>query len=98
MKINKKIIEELVEYLKEFKLSEIEYSDGTTTVKVSKETKISSTISDETKKKKLEFKEDTIIITSPMGPSSTFPMTLIGVGIILFKCFIIFGEVENIKA
>ena len=51
MKINKKIIEELVEYLKEFKLSEIEYSDGTTTVKVSKETKISSTISDETKKK-----------------------------------------------
>ena len=66
MKINKKIIEELVEYLKEFKLSEIEYSDGTTTVKVSKETKISSTISDETKEKKLEFKEDGIIITSPI--------------------------------
>ena len=66
MKINKKIIEELVEYLKEFKLSEIEYSDGTTTVKVSKKTKISSTISDETKEKKLEFKEDGIIITSPI--------------------------------
>ena len=66
MKIDKKIIEELVKYLKEFKLSEIEYSDGTTTVKVSKETKISSTISDETKKKKLEFKEDGIIITSPI--------------------------------
>ena len=30
MKINKKIIEELVNYLKEFSLSEIEYSDGTT--------------------------------------------------------------------
>ena len=36
MKINKKIIEELVNYLKEFSLSEIEYSDGTTKVKVSR--------------------------------------------------------------
>ena len=30
MKINKKIIEELVDYLKEFKLSEIEYAEGNT--------------------------------------------------------------------
>ena len=36
MKINKKIIEELVDYLKEFNLSEIEYSEGTTKVKVSR--------------------------------------------------------------
>ena len=36
MKINKKIIQELVDYLKEFALTEIEYSDGTTKVKVSK--------------------------------------------------------------
>ena len=36
MKINKKIIEELVGYLKEFNLSEIEYAEGTTKVKVSK--------------------------------------------------------------
>ena len=36
MKINKKIIEELVKYLKEFNLSEIEYAEGTTKVKVSK--------------------------------------------------------------
>ena len=36
MKINKKIIEELNEYLKEFNLSEIEYSDGSTKVKVSR--------------------------------------------------------------
>ena len=36
MKINKKIIEELVGYLKEFNLSEIEYSEGTTKVKVSR--------------------------------------------------------------
>ena len=36
MKIDKKIIEELVRYLKEFNLSEIEYSEGTTKVKVSR--------------------------------------------------------------
>ena len=36
MKINKKIIEELVGYLKEFSLSEIEYAEGTTKVKVSR--------------------------------------------------------------
>ena len=34
MKINKKIIEELVGYLKEFDLSEIEYGEGSTKVKV----------------------------------------------------------------
>jgi len=36
MKINKKIIEELVSYLKEFELTEIEYAEGTTKVKVSR--------------------------------------------------------------
>jgi acetyl-CoA carboxylase biotin carboxyl carrier protein len=36
MEIDKKIIEELVQYLKEFNLSEIEYAEGTTKVKVSK--------------------------------------------------------------
>jgi acetyl-CoA carboxylase biotin carboxyl carrier protein len=36
MKINKKIIEELVGYLKEFNLSEIEYSEEKTRVKVSR--------------------------------------------------------------
>ena len=36
MKINKKIIEELVGYLKEFNLSEIDYAEGTTKVRVSK--------------------------------------------------------------
>ena len=41
MKINKKIIQELVDYLKEFDLTEIEYSDGTTKVKVSKSSNIS---------------------------------------------------------
>ena len=36
MKIDKKLIKELVDYLKEFGLSELEYQDGQTKVKVSK--------------------------------------------------------------
>ena len=48
MKIDKKIIEELVGYLKEFNLSEIEYSEGTTKVKVSRSINSSGVISAET--------------------------------------------------
>ncbi len=44
MKIDKKIIEELTNYLKEFNLSEIEYAEGSTKVKVSR-TFTASTIS-----------------------------------------------------
>ena len=47
MKINKKIIEELVSYLKEFNLSEIEYGEGSTKVKVSRSTKSQNFISTE---------------------------------------------------
>jgi hypothetical protein len=47
MKINKKIIEELVGYLKEFNLSEIEYSEGTTKVKVSRSINSPGVISSE---------------------------------------------------
>ena len=39
MKIDKKLIKELVENLKEFNLSELEYQDGQTKIKVSKSTK-----------------------------------------------------------
>ena len=52
MKINKKIIEELTGYLKEFNLSEIEYAEGTTKVKVSRVMNNSSNISTEVNKKK----------------------------------------------
>ena len=38
MKIDKKIIKELVDYLSEFNLTEIEYQDGAKKVKVSKNT------------------------------------------------------------
>ena len=39
MKIDKKLIKELVEHLNEFNLTELEYQDGQTKVKVSKSTK-----------------------------------------------------------
>ena len=39
MKIDKKLIKELVDNLKEFGLSELEYQDGPTKIKVSKATK-----------------------------------------------------------
>ncbi len=39
MKIDKKLIKELVDHLSEFNLTELEYQDGQTRVKVSKNTK-----------------------------------------------------------
>ena len=69
MKINKKIISELTGYLKEFNLSEIEYSDGTTKVKVSKSISSPSIISPELKIKKESSKkiEDTgLKVNSPI--------------------------------
>ena len=39
MKIDKKLIKELVENLKEFSLTELEYQDGQTKIKVSKASK-----------------------------------------------------------
>jgi acetyl-CoA carboxylase biotin carboxyl carrier protein len=50
MKINKKVIEELVGYLKEFNLSEIEYADEATKVKVSRSINSQNIISSEAKK------------------------------------------------
>jgi acetyl-CoA carboxylase biotin carboxyl carrier protein len=68
MKINKKIIEELVNYLKEFDLSEIEYSDGTTKVKVSRSLNNPSVItSNIIKKSSIEKNIDTgLKVTSPI--------------------------------
>ena len=39
MKIDKKLIKELVDHLKEFELTELEYQDGNTKIKVSKASK-----------------------------------------------------------
>ena len=47
MKINKKLIKELVENLEEFKLTELEYSEKDTKIKVSRQAKVSQNISPE---------------------------------------------------
>ena len=66
MKIDKKIIEELVRYLKEFNLSEIEYAEGTTKVKVSRAMSNSNIISTEVNKKKTIVDNNETNITSPI--------------------------------
>ena len=64
MKINKKIIEELVGYLKEFNLSEIEYAEDTTKVKVSRSINTSNIIPE--KEKKSFINDSTSQVTSPI--------------------------------
>ena len=66
MKIDKKIIEELVDYLKEFNLSEIEYAEGTTKVKVSRAMNNSSIISAEVNKKKTIIESNGTNVSSPI--------------------------------
>ena len=66
MKINKKIIEELVSYLKEFNLSEIEYAEGTTKVKVSRSINNPNVISSTVKKKQSVIDDNSTHVTSPI--------------------------------
>ena len=69
MKIDKKNIEELVGYLKEFNLSEIEYAEGTTKVKVSRSRNNPSITSAEVKKKQSSIEENidtSLKVTSPI--------------------------------
>ena len=66
MKINKKIIEELVSYLEEFNLSEIEYAEGATKVKVSRSMNNPSVISTEVKKKQSVINNNGTHVTSPI--------------------------------
>ena len=69
MKINKKTIEELVKYLKEFNLSEIEYAEGSTKVKVSRSLIGSNIVSNETisaKSKVDESIDSSVKVTSPI--------------------------------
>ena len=47
MKINKKLIKELVDSLEEFKLTELEYSEKDTKIKVSRQSKVSQNITPE---------------------------------------------------
>ena len=66
MKIDKKIIEELVTYLKEFNLSEIEYAEETTKVKVSRVTSNTNILPTEINKKKTIVETNGTNVTSPI--------------------------------
>ena len=66
MKIDKKIIEELVGYLKEFNLSEIEYAEGTTKVKVSRSKNNPGIISTQINKKQSITEDNGTHVTSPI--------------------------------
>jgi len=66
MKIDKKIIEELVTYLKEFNLSEIEYAEETTKVKVSRVTSNTNILPTEINKKKTIVESNGTNVTSPI--------------------------------
>ena len=68
MKINKKLIEELTNYLKEFNLSEIEYAEGTTKVKVSRSitSSVTTIAPSEAKKKQEVLESNGTNITSPI--------------------------------
>ena len=69
MKINKKLIEELSGYLKEFNLSEIMYSEGSTKVKVSRSINSASIISSNTEKKETSINKSidtSTYVTSPI--------------------------------
>ena len=66
MKINKNIIKELNDYLEEFNLTEIEYGEGTTKVKVSRSINTTTSAPSEIKKKQVIIESDGSNVTSPI--------------------------------
>ena len=68
MKINKKLIKELVDNLEEFKLTELEYSEKDIKIKVSRQTKVSQNISPEIIREKNNKKIETISGTDIKSP------------------------------
>ena len=68
MKINKKLIKELVDNLEEFKLTELEYSEKDIKIKVSRQTKVSQNISSEITVEKNNKKVETVSGTEIKSP------------------------------
>ena len=68
MKINKKLIKELVDNLEEFKLTELEYSEKDTKIKVSRQSKVSQNISPEITIEKNNKKTDSVSGTEIKSP------------------------------
>ena len=66
MKIDKKIIKELEGYLKEFNLTEIEYADGSTKVKVSRSLSSTNIITPGIKKEEKKIIDNSLNVTSPI--------------------------------
>ena len=68
MKINKKLIKELVDNLEEFKLTELEYSEKDTKIKVSRQSKVSQNITPEITIEKNKKKVETVSGTEIKSP------------------------------
>ena len=68
MKINKELIKELVDKLEEFKLTELEYSEKDTKIKVSRQTKVSQDIASEIAVQKNDKKVETVSGTEIKSP------------------------------
>ena len=68
MKINKKLIKELVDNLEEFKLTELEYSEKDIKIKVSRQSKVSQNISPEITIEKNNKKTETVSGTEIKSP------------------------------
>ena len=68
MKINKKLIKELVDNLEEFKLTELEYSEKDMKIKVSRQSKASQNISPEITIERNNQKAETISGTEIKSP------------------------------
>ena len=68
MKINKKLIKELVDNLEEFRLTELEYSEKDIKIKVSRQDKVSQNISPEIIIEKNKKKVETVSGTEIKSP------------------------------
>ena len=68
MKINKKLIKELVDNLEEFNLTELEYSEKDIKIKVSRQSKVSQNISSEITIEKNNKKTETVSGTEIKSP------------------------------
>ena len=68
MKINKKVIKELVENLEEFKLTELEYSEKDIKIKVSRQVQSSQNISTAVTTEKNNIKVETVSGTEIKSP------------------------------
>ena len=68
MKINKKLIKELVDCLEEFKLTELEYSEKSTKIKVSRQSKVSQDVKPEITIEKSNRKTEPVSGTEIKSP------------------------------